>query len=336
MSRPRAFRLPAAETAAPPEAPAIIDQPDAFAPPPDAREAAVETAQRRGFLARAVTWGGLFWSALGGLASLAFGLWLTQLVESLFAQAWWAGGVGLALTGLAGLAASVLLAREIWAIGRQRAIARLHAELARARAADDREAARIGVAALSALYAARPAFAAARAELARNAGEIIDGRDLIDLAERGLMAPLDDEARALIARCARNVSVFTAVSPRALVDLLFVAGQLAWLMRRIAEIYGGRPGLLGFFKLARAVGTHLALTGGMAAGDSLAQQLVGHGLAAKLSARLGEGVLNGLLTARVGLSAMAVCRPMPFAARPAPGLKDVAPEVFRGAAGGPG
>jgi putative membrane protein len=37
-----------------------------------------------------------------------------------------------------------------------------------------------------------------------------------------------------------------------------------------------------------------------------------HSIAAKLSARLGEGVLNGLLTARVGLSAMAVCRPDAF------------------------
>jgi putative membrane protein len=39
-------------------------------------------------------------------------------------------------------------------------------------------------------------------------------------------------------------------------------------------------------------------------------------------------VLNGLLTARVGLSAMAVCRPMPFAVRAAPGVSDVAPFLF--------
>jgi putative membrane protein len=50
----------------------------------------------------------------------------------------------------------------------------------------------------------------------------------------------------------------------------------------------------------------------------------------RLSARLGEGVLNGLLTARVGLSAMAVCRPMPFGAQKAPGLAEVAPFVFSG------
>ena len=66
----------------------------------------------------------------------------------------------------------------------------------------------------------------------------------------------------------------------------------------------------------------------MAAGDSLVQQVLGHGLASRISARLGEGVLNGLLTARVGLSAMAVCRPLPFAVKSAPGVSDVAPFLF--------
>ena len=90
----------------------------------------------------------------------------------------------------------------------------------------------------------------------------------------------------------------TAISPRAVLDLVFVGGQIVWLIRRIAERYSGRPGLLGFLKLARSVGAHLAVTGGMAVGDSLVQQVVGHGIAAKLSARLGEGVLNGMLTTR--------------------------------------
>ena len=47
-------------------------------------------------------------------------------------------------------------------------------------------------------------------------------------------------------------------------------------------------------------------------------------------ARLGEGVLNGLLTARIGLSAMAVCRPMPYQAEKAPNLRKVVPFLFRG------
>ena len=69
---------------------------------------------------------------------------------------------------------------------------------------------------------------------------------------------------------------------------------------------------------------------GMAATDSIIQQVIGHGVAAKLSARLGEGVLNGLLTARLGLAAMDVTRPLPFSALPRPSLNDLAGSLFDG------
>jgi putative membrane protein len=83
------------------------------------------------------------------------------------------------------------------------------------------------------------------------------------------------------------------------------------MIRQLARLYGGRPGALGMISLLRHVIAHLAITGGMAAGDSLVQQVLGHGIAAKLSQRLGEGVLNGLLTARLGLAAIDVTRPCP-------------------------
>jgi putative membrane protein len=57
--------------------------------------------------------------------------------------------------------------------------------------------------------------------------------------------------------------------------------------------------------------------------------MLGHGIAAKLSARLGEGVLNGLLTARFGLAAVDLIRPVPFAALPRPTLSDLMSEVLR-------
>ena len=48
----------------------------------------------------------------------------------------------------------------------------------------------------------------------------------------------------------------------------------------------------------------------------------------RLGGRMGAGVLNGLLTARVGLSALAVCRPAPFAVVKPPGVSEVAPFLF--------
>ncbi len=331
--RPRAFRLDTVSDAV-----RVETQADAYAReaemalsalPPE--EVAIEVAQAKGMRRRGrLTWGGVFSAALGGLVSLGFGLWLSRLTEDLFARAVALGWTAVTLAALMGIAALGMAAREIHGVFRQSRVARLHEAIAAARVADDRDAARARLADLAALYAARPEAARARAELADASREIIDGRDLVDVAERLLMLPLDRRAGIEIATAAKRVSVVTAISPRALIDVVFVVAQLIRLVRRIAEIYSGRPGLLGFLRLARSVGTHLAVTGSMAVGDSLVQQIVGHGIAAKLSARLGEGVLNGLLTTRVGLSAMAVCRPMPFAITAPPSVKDVAPFLFGG------
>jgi putative membrane protein len=338
--RPRAFRLDDRRIA-------VDDQPAPYAPeaiirsqhepipsagppaPIDEAELKVEAAQKSGLIARSrFSLARLAWTGLGGLVSLALGLWATNLIESLFAKAESLGIIGLVfglvfLVGLIGVAT-----REIIAVGRQTRIAELHMALARTRADDDRAAARRLVGQLVALYRNRPETARARAEVEDAMRAIIDGRDLIDVAERALLRPLDAKAEGEIAAAAKRVSLVTAISPRAVLDVIFVVAQIVRLVRRIAEIYGGRPGLLGLIKLARSIGAHIAITGGMALGDSLLQQLVGHGIASRISARMGEGVLNGLLTARVGLSALAVCRPAPFAVDKAPGVSEVAPFLF--------
>jgi len=341
--RPRAFRLEGDETVPPKPADGsgaelIESETDAFAREAaelvdgmTGDEAAIEAAHANGLLQKFVmSWGGVFVSAVTGLFSLALSVWAWNFVADLFNHSAILGAIGLALAGVAALAAGVFIVREIRSMMRQNQIARLHLGLAEAHAANDSKAARARIAELSRLYAERPESARARALVKEYAGQIMDGRDLIDLAERHLVAPLDETARKEIAAAAKRVSVVTAISPRAILDVIFVAGQAIVLMRRIADIYGGRPGLFGFFKLARSVGSHLAITGAVAVGDTLLQQVLGHGLASRLSAKLGEGVLNGLLTARVGLSAMAVCRPTPFIAEKAPGVGDVAPFLFGG------
>jgi putative membrane protein len=338
--RPRAFRLDDSRVAVdddpPPLAPdAVIRSQHAPIPaltrPPtiDEAERQVEAAQKSGLLARwRLSLAGVLWTGVAGLASLAFGLWTTSLIEGLFARAESLGLIGLVfgalfLAGLVGL-----VAREALAVARQTRVAEMHVAFARARDADDRDAARRLVGELVALYRARPETAHARAHVLDAAQEIIDGRDLIDVAERALLRPLDEKAQKEIADAAKAVSLVTAISPRALLDLIFVVAQIVRLVRRVAEIYGGRPGFFGLIKLARSIGAHLAITGGMAVGDSLVQQIVGHGIASRISARMGEGVLNGLLTARVGLSALAVCRPAPFAVTKPPGVAEVAPFLF--------
>jgi putative membrane protein len=57
---------------------------------------------------------------------------------------------------------------------------------------------------------------------------------------------------------------------------------------------------------------HLLATGAVAVGDDMISSVAGGGVLSKVSRRFGEGVVNGALTARVGVAAIEVCRPLPF------------------------
>jgi putative membrane protein len=330
--RPAAFRLDDPQVVVAPREPAddatrsstrgkvlVTPVPDAPALP-----AVLPAAPRRHRFA----WASVFWSALGALTLLGLGLAVTRLIEDLAARSAALGAVGLALAAVAALALAAILARETIGLARLAAVEKLHARAERVIAEDDRSGARALVRELLGVIAGEPRLARSRAAIAGHLDDIIDGADLVRLAERELMGPLDQEARRLVAAAARRVSVLTAVSPRAAVDMLFVLVNALVLIRRLADLYGGRPGTLGLIRLVRHVIAHLAMTGGMAAGDGLIQQVLGHGVAAKLSARLGEGVLNGLLTARLGLAAIEVARPLPFVALARPALADLVPDLI--------
>ena len=315
--RTEPFRMPRAFAPAKVE----ISEPQFDAAPDDTLVA--PSPRRMGWVSR------LAWTAGGILISAGLGLAADRLIRDLFATNDWLGWLGLAVLGVFLAAIIALAAREVFALRRLRVLDALKRDAALATADNDAHRARCVVDSLAGLYAGRADLARARQAVADNLPHMFDGHEMIALAERSLMAPLDARAKVLTAASARRVALVTTVSPRALVDIAFVIYESIRLAGAIAALYGARPGLFGFWRLTGAVLAHLAVTGGLVLTDGVVEQLVGQGLAAKLSARLGEGVVNGLMTVRVGIAAMRVVRPLPFETQPQPMVRDFIPELTK-------
>ena len=319
--QPGAFRLDDAVVEAIPE-----PELEALGPDADADRAVDTIAHPR---RRGVGWGVVALSAGGGLVALWLTLTLDTLVRALFSWVSWLGWLGIALVGVFFVAIAVVVGRELAGLLRLKQLARLRLQSEAAASNNDREAVIRTLRALITLYGDKPDTARGRRLVAAHLGEIIDGHNLLVLAERDLITPLDMRAKLLASAAARRVAVVTAVSPRAVFDVVFVLWECVRLIRGVAELYGGRPGAFGLFRLTKTVVSHLAVTGSIAVGDTLLQQVIGHGVAARLSAKLGEGIVNGLMTARIGLSAIDVCRPLPFLAADRPQLKDLTAELVK-------
>ena len=269
----------------------------------------------------------ILWTSAGALISLGLGLAADNLIRSLFETNPWLGWVGLTVLGLFLIALVAVIIREVASLWRLRTLDHLKAQSLAALASDRLKDAQPILAELKAIYEPRADLARPLARLADSEKQFFDGGELLKFGERTLMAPLDARARALTAASARRVALVTAISPRALVDIAYVVWESVRLGGAIARLYGARPGFFGTWRLIGAILGHLAVTGGLVLTDGVVEQLVGQGLAARLSQRLGEGVVNGLMTVRVGIAAMRVVRPLAFTTEPQPMVKDFLPEL---------
>ena len=263
---------------------------------------------------------------VGFLVSVAAWNFLTGLIAAHPVLGWL--GTGLLVAFLA--AAALVALRELAAFARLARLDRVHRAAADARATGSLTAARAVTARLRALYAGREELAWARARLVEREPEMLDAEGLLGLAETELMAPLDTAARAEVEAAARTVATVTALVPLALADVVAALTANLRMIRRVAEIYGGRAGTFGSWRLARTVLTHLVATGAVAVGDDMIETVAGGGLLSKLSRRFGEGVVNGALTARVGIAAIEVCRPLPFTALPRPKVRALVGRALAG------
>lgn len=274
--------------------------------------------------------GRFFWSAALGLIGFWASVAAWDFVTGLLGRNPVLGTVALVLVAAVVLAALLVMLRELAAFARLRRVDALHKAAEAAIVANDLKAAKAVVGKLTGLYAGRDELQWGRARLAERQGDVFDADGLLGLAEAELLMPLDAAAVREVEAAARQVATVTALVPLALADLIAALTANLRMIRRIAEIYGGRSGTLGSWRITRAVLTHLVATGAVAVGDDMLSSFAGGGVLAKVSRRFGEGVVNGALTARVGVAALEVCRPLPFRTTKRPGVSGIVSRALKG------
>jgi len=300
-----------------------VVSPEDAAPVPEVIEGrAMQTVTA--FAARKISWlSRLFWAGITGLIGMMASVAMWDFVTGLLARNVFLGQMALGLAAVVGLVLLIIILHELAAFSRLAKIDTLRSQVREAHTDGERGLAENVVKRLMSLYSGREELRWARKSVVEQQADMIDGSDMLGLAERELMGVLDQAAVSEIQTASRNVAAVTALIPMALADVAVALTANVRMVRRIAEIYGGRAGTFGSWRLLRAVATHLVATGAVAVGDDLIGSIAGGGALAKVSRKFGEGIINGALTARVGVAAMEVCRPMPFNALKRPKVSGI-------------
>ena len=146
------------------------------------------------------------------------------------------------------------------------------------------------------------------------------GGDALELFSRFVLAPADGLAQAAIRRAAAQAFAINAVSPTVLTDTLFFAARAMRLLREIAGIYGQRPGFAGTIHLLRKLVGGAGLVGAVDVVGGVLVQQFGGAIIERISANAAESVYAGQKMARLGIIAMALCRPIAFGPGETPSL----------------
>jgi putative membrane protein len=298
----------------------LIEETDAalpaIPPPPE------PDAPRRAGLGR--------WFALGlaAVLAVALGFDTADLLTRAFATSWTLGGLAVAGLALAGVSLIGMVGREFLNLRRLRRIETLRAEADRLQRTRGHGEADRYAGELAALYSRRAEIAPAMERLRELVTDAHDDGEVIRLIDREVMTEIDRRAYQAVVRAARTTALVTALSPAAIVDVAVVFWRNLKLVREVAALYGARPGYAGSLRLLRRMLANLAVAGATESVHHVAVDALGGTLAAAISTRVGQGIVNGLLTARVGLAAMHLCRPIAFSPESRPSLGHIRAELL--------
>lgn len=247
------------------------------------------------------------WLGVGlSLVLLVALLQWTEFVQQSLNSSVLQGGAALALTGF-GLAA---LAKTLWSSWRGR---RQHAERQywRQQGSAMQNSLQYGQASALCQRMLKQVPVSADAFYAQHNAQHSDAETL-QLFDLLILQPLDQQAAALISAAAKQAGLAVALSPFALADMVLVSWRAWRLMAELSALYGMKVGIIQRLQFIKQFANLLFWTGATELAIDIGGDFLGVELSSKLSARAGQGVLAGLMLARLGRFVQQELRPLPL------------------------
>ncbi|QBG37442.1 YcjF family protein [Litorilituus sediminis] len=141
-------------------------------------------------------------------------------------------------------------------------------------------------------------------------------QELLQLYSRLVLEKVDDKAIAEVAKFSSEAVVLVALSPVAIIDMLIILSRNLRMINKIAGLYGLKLGYWSRIKLIKQVFVNMAYAGASEIVADLGSDVLGAELLGKLSTKLAQGLGAGMLTARLGIKTMQLCRPLAFDDKP--------------------
>ncbi|WOH37623.1 TIGR01620 family protein [Thalassotalea fonticola] len=160
-----------------------------------------------------------------------------------------------------------------------------------------------------------------------NIGEELTEQEILTLYSKQVLSHVDEQALAQVAKFSTEAVVLVAVSPVAIIDMLVLMWRNLRMLDKIAGLYGVRLGYWSRLKLIKHVFTNMAYAGASEIIADVGLDLLGVETLGRLSTRAAQGLGAGMLTARLGIKTINLCRPIPFVDKP-PGISQVRQQVI--------
>lgn len=150
--------------------------------------------------------------------------------------------------------------------------------------------------------------------------------EVINLYSKEVLSSVDQKALDEVAKFSTESVVLIAISPVAIIDMMLMFWRNLRMIDKVAGLYGLKLGYWSRLRLIKHVFINMAYAGASEIIADFGADLLGADLLGKLSGRMAQGLGAGMLTARLGIKTISLCRPIPFQNKP-PKLNDIRKKI---------